>query len=55
MTEMQKAAQAAAKGTRDLEAMRKAAAQMDRISEDIHKRQGLLDIAVPFVRELREH
>ena len=54
MARMQEAADKAAKGVRDPEAMRKAAEDMDRISEEIRKRHGLLDIAVPYIRELRD-
>lgn len=39
---------------RDPEAMRKAAERMDRMREKTFKRVGLLDVAVPFIRELRD-
>ena len=39
---------------RDPEAMRQAAERMDRRSEEIFRRQGLLDIAVPYLREARD-
>jgi hypothetical protein len=39
---------------RDPEAMRKAAERMDRMREETFKRVGLLDVAVPFIRELRD-
>lgn len=42
-----------AKGKRDPQAMRKAAVDMDTLREEIRKRHGLLDIAVPYIRELR--
>jgi hypothetical protein len=54
MIQMQQAADKAAKGIRDRDAMRQAAEEMDKISEEIRKRQGLLDIAVPYIRELRD-
>ncbi len=54
MVQMQLAANRAAKGVRDPEAMRKATEDMDRISSDIRQRHGLLDIAVPYIRELRD-
>lgn len=54
MIRMQEAADNAAKGIRDPEDMRKAAEDMDRISEEIRKKHGLLDIAVPYIRELRD-
>jgi len=38
---------------RDPEAMRQGAERMDRRSEEIYRRQGLLDIAVPYLREAR--
>ena len=42
------------KGPRDPAAMRKAAERMDRMREATFKRVGLLDVAVPFIRELRD-
>ena len=42
------------KGERDPVAMRKAAEEMDKMREEIRKRHGLLDIAVPYIRELRD-
>jgi hypothetical protein len=54
MARMQLAADRASKGIRDRDAMRKAAEDMDRISEEIRKRNGLVDIAVPYIRELRD-
>lgn len=45
MVKMQGAAENAAKGIRDRDAMHKAAEEMDNISEEIRKRQGLLDRA----------
>ena len=54
MARMQLAAERASNGIRDREAMRKAAEDMDRISEEVRKRNGLVDIAVPYIRELRD-
>lgn len=54
MARLKEAADKAAKGIRDPEDMRKAAEDMDRISEEIRKKHGLLDIAVPYIRELRD-
>jgi hypothetical protein len=54
MAEMRRAAERAAKGERDPEIMRQAAARMDWISEQIRKRHGVLDIGTPAIRELRE-
>jgi hypothetical protein len=52
--EMQAAAEKAAAGVRDPEEMRRACERMDRTREEIRRRQGLLDIAVPSLRELRD-
>jgi hypothetical protein len=54
MVELQRAAERAAKGIRDPEAMRQACERMDRISEQIRKRHGVLDIGTPAIRALRE-
>ncbi len=54
MAELQQAAERAAKGVRDPEAMRQACERMDRISEQIRQRHGVLDIGTPAIRELRE-
>ncbi len=54
MLKMQAAAEKAAKGLRDREEMRQAAENMDRLSKEIYKREGLLDIAMPYIRELRD-
>ena len=54
MTELQEAAERAAQGVRDPDAMRRAAASMDRLREKIRRRHGLLDIAVPALHELRD-
>ncbi len=54
MAELQQAAERAAKGIRDPEAMRQACERMDRIGEQIRKRHGVLDIGTTAIRELRE-
>ena len=54
MVELQRAAERAAQGIRDPEAMRQACERMDRISEQIRKRHGVLDIGTPAIRALRE-
>jgi hypothetical protein len=54
MAELQDAAARAAKGLRDPETMRQACERMDRISEQIRQRHGVLDIGTPAIRELRE-
>jgi hypothetical protein len=54
MAELQAAVDKAAKGIRDPEAMRKACERMDRTREDIRKRCGVMDFAVPTIRALRD-
>lgn len=39
---------------RDPEAVRLACERMDRMREEIQKRVGVVDIAVPAIRELRD-
>ncbi len=54
MAQMQEAADNASKRIRDPEAAKRAAESMDRVSEGIRRRQGVLNIAVPFIREARD-
>ena len=54
MAELRHAAERATKGVRDPEAMRQACERMDRISEQIRVRHGVLDIGAPAIRALRE-
>jgi hypothetical protein len=54
MAELQQAAQRAAKGIRDPEAMRQAAERMDRLREENRKKVGVQDIGVQIVREARD-
>ena len=54
LAELQEAADRAARGVRDPEVMRQAAASMDRLREEIRQTHGLLDIAVPAIREFRD-
>jgi hypothetical protein len=54
MARMQEAAERAAKGSRDPEDMRKACENMDRVSEEVRRRNGVLDIGVRAIRELRD-
>jgi hypothetical protein len=54
MARMQEIAERAAKGSRDPESMRKACENMDRVSEEIRRRNGILDIGVRAIRELRD-
>lgn len=53
LAEMQKAAIKAMSPLRDPEAMKKACERMDRMSADVCKKHGILDIGVPAIRELR--
>jgi hypothetical protein len=53
MARMQEAADKAAKGIRDPEAMRKASDEMDRMREELRKRIGTVDVAVDFIRDAR--
>lgn len=54
LAEFQKAAEDAVKGVRNQEAMAKACQEMDRLREEIRRRHGILNIAVPAIRELRD-
>ena len=54
MARLQQAADNAAAGANDPAQMRKAAERMDQLRETVLKRHGLLDIAVPSIRELRD-
>ena len=53
LAELMAAGEYAAKGVRDPEVMRKAREKMDEVREQIFRREGLLDIGVPAIRELR--
>jgi succinate dehydrogenase/fumarate reductase flavoprotein subunit len=54
LAELQEAADRAAKGIRDPEAMRRACEDMDRVREEIRRRHGVLDIGGPAIRQLRD-
>ncbi|MCI0640302.1 MAG: hypothetical protein L0Y72_12650 [Gemmataceae bacterium] len=54
MAELQEAADRAARGVRDPAIMRQACESMDRLREEIRKKNGILDIGVPAIRELRD-
>ena len=54
LAEMEVAARLAMTNVRDPEAMRRACEEMDRISEEIRRKHGVLDIGVPAIRELRD-
>jgi hypothetical protein len=51
---LQEAIGRAVKGIRDPDAARKAAERMDKTREEIYRRCGLLDFAVPTIRALRD-
>jgi hypothetical protein len=51
--ELQEVIRRAMSGVRDPEEMRKACERMDRMREEVRAREGVLDIAVPAIRELR--
>lgn len=52
--ELDQALQIALSNVRDPEVMRQAAERMDHLREQIYQREGLLDIAVPYLREARD-
>ena len=54
LAELQKAADRAAQGIRDPEAMRLACESMDRIRKEIRRKHGVLDIGVPAIRAARD-
>jgi hypothetical protein len=54
MAELQQAAERAANGVRDPKAMQKACERMDRISEEIRRKHGVLEIGTPAIHELRD-
>ena len=54
MTELEQAVRRAAARVRDPEVMRQACERMDRLSEEIRRRHGVLDIGVTAIRELRD-
>jgi hypothetical protein len=54
MAELEEAVRRAMTGVRDPEVMRRACERMDRMSEEVRKKHGILDIGVPAIRELRD-
>jgi hypothetical protein len=54
LVDLHEAVTRAANGVRDPEVMRQACERMDRISEQVRQRHGVLDIGTPAIRELRE-
>ena len=54
MAALQAAADRAATGIRDPEAIRRANERIDRKREELRRKYGVLDIGVPAIRELRD-
>jgi hypothetical protein len=54
MAELQQAAERAAHGPRDPEAIRRACERMDRVREEIRRQHALPNIGVPAIRQLRD-
>lgn len=53
-TELQEAIEKAREGRRDAETMRKASERLDQTREEMRRKVGVVDIAVPSIRELRD-
>ena len=51
--EVQAAVDRVLRGVRDPESMRQAAERMDRMREEMRRRVGDVDLAVPLIRETR--
>jgi hypothetical protein len=54
LIELQEAADKAAKGIRDHDAMRRACERMDAAREELRRRVGTLDVAVELIRDARD-
>ena len=54
LEQLKSAGESAARGIRDTKAMGEALASLHRRREEIRKKHGLLDIAVPAIREIRQ-
>jgi hypothetical protein len=54
MARMQAAADKAAAGIRDSDAMDRAFAEMDRLREDLRQKIGTVDVAVDLIRDARD-
>lgn len=54
LADLEEAARYAASGVRDPEVMRRACERMDSMREEIRKNQGVLDVAVSLIREIRD-
>ena len=52
--EVQAAINRVLEGKRDPESMRLAAERMDKMREEMRKRTGVIDLAVPLIRETRD-
>jgi hypothetical protein len=52
--ELERLTQMAFSHVRDPEIMRQGAERMDKLGEQIYKREGLLDIVMPLLRESRD-
>lgn len=53
-TELQEAIEKAREGRRDAESMRKASERLDQTREEMHRKVGVVDVAVPAIREFRD-
>ena len=53
-TKLQEAIEKARSGQRNAEAMRKASERLDKTREAMQRKVGVVDIAVPAIRELRD-
>lgn len=53
-TELQEAIEKARERRRDAEAMRKASERLDQTREEMRRKVGVVDVAVPSIRELRD-
>lgn len=54
LAELREAAERAARGVRDPEAMRRACDRMDHMREELRQRQGEVTAAVELIRETRD-
>ena len=54
LADLEEAAHYAASGVRDPEIMRRACERMDRMREETRKKQGVLNVAVSLIREIRD-
>jgi hypothetical protein len=55
LADMQRAIELAMAGKRDPEFERRVQSEGKRIRDEVFKKHGLLEIAVPTIRELRDH